>query len=459
MAQLQRIAPAQANINPEIGRDGHFIQRGFERLADTLNGLADESRKQQDALDYTKLSGDYEFKLDALKDELATEPDYQKRIDQYNQLALDLQSKTLDLSPNKEVSQALNVHIGRVLPNKALAYKRDTLKEWGQARVAELDQQEEILAEKVVTAATPEEADRYRGMQRGLAMGLSQGPGAPLNPLELQKRIKGFEIKSLEKYATKILRSNPDAMQTDEVVSRLSGLGEARLLTLQSQARDESHKREAWSDQVMQKNKKEVMNAAEAKANFAQLDPAWLDQAMKGELAPMITAADGRHLKSINDNPASGAADKQVQAIMSEYYLNPAGRTPNAIRATRERLNRLQRDLGAPSKALNAAANELQSDQTTLENQGIAREANAIAADNRAIHNLKTEYDAWVQVNPIIKDLMGNLAPSQKAQIESIYRSKDGGPEAAKKKLEEFKKGITAKEQAVPNATKKVKDF
>ena len=62
-----------------------------------------------------------------------------------------------------------------------------------------------------------------------------------------------------------------------------------------------------------------------------------------------------------------------------------------------------------------------------------------------------------MQSNPIINQLMGNMAVHEKAQIESIYRKE--GKAAAEKKLETFKKGITEKAKAVPDTTKKVKDF
>ena len=51
MPTLQRIAPAQANINPEIGIDHHFIQRGFQKLG---NDLADTFERIQVGADITE---------------------------------------------------------------------------------------------------------------------------------------------------------------------------------------------------------------------------------------------------------------------------------------------------------------------------------------------------------------------------------------------------------------------
>jgi len=197
-----------------------------------------------------------------------------------------------------------------------------------------------------------------------------------------------------------------------------------------------------------------VKNAADARANFGLLSEDWLNNALAGN-DPMVDPDTARTLKRINDSPPTGAGSDQVKAIESEYKLKP--RTLRNIDEARAKLRHLQQQLGRPNTDITKFANELQSDQTAMENQAISRDANEIQRENRVIGNMQNEYTAWSQtlVGPM-KQFFGNQDAQNKAKIKSIFRTE--GPEAAQKFLESKVKQREQEVKKIPDKNRRVMD-
>ena len=203
-----------------------------------------------------------------------------------------------------------------------------------------------------------------------------------------------------------------------------------------------------------------TINNFQARANLGLLSANEQTALLQGTASQYLTAKEGHALVETNNNPAMGAGSGPAKAIMNEYYLKP--RSLGSINATRAQLQHLSQEIGAPDANIMKFSNELQADQTTLENQGISREANAIARDNRDIKNLQTEYDGTVAQAPAwMRSLPGfeNKSKEQRAQLDTAYRHAGGGAtgaKAARDMLETFQKGNKAKADAVPDKHKKV---
>jgi len=121
-------------------------------------------------------------------------------------------------------------------------------------------------------------------------------------------------------------------------------------------------------------------------------------------------------------------------------------------------LRHLQQQLGRPNADITKFANELQGDQTAMENQSISRDANEIQRENRVIRNMQTEYDAFKQqLPPSLQRLFGNQDSQNKAKIETIFRTQ--GPEAARKYLESVTKQQQQKVEQIPERNRGVIDL
>jgi hypothetical protein len=262
----------------------------------------------------------------------------------------------------------------------------------------------------------------------------------------------GEGIKKVTEYRSKILngsadvqiRSNPEGFLADMQEGKWDQIDLDTRLKLGERARKAIEDQERKQDKVTKEVKDIVMNNLQAAANRGAISPADMQELLSGR-NPYVKASEARTLNEVNSNPPTGGGNDSVKAIASEYYLSP--RTLPHINATRAKLRALQAQLGRPDPLISKLANELQSDTTTLENQGIARESNEIQRQNRAINDLKTTYEAWVDTNPFMKKLLGNMAERDKARIADTYKKQ--GPDAAKALLDSLIKNGAVKKDAV----------
>lgn len=237
-----------------------------------------------------------------------------------------------------------------------------------------------------------------------------------------------------------------DQVLRDDSEGRWNNIDPAARERVINAARTQMDRDERNADRAVSEVKKVVMNGWQAAANRGELGSKYaqeLKDALDGK-NPYITAAEARTLNEVDRNPPTGGNDS-VKALASEYYLSP--RTLPHINATRAKLRALQAQIGRPDPNISKLANELQADQTTMENQGISREANEIARQGREIRNLQTTYEAWVEQNPFMKKFLGNVNERDKARIADTYRRE--GADAAKSMVDQLIKGQTQKQTEV----------
>lgn len=271
---------------------------------------------------------------------------------------------------------------------------------------------------------------------------------------------QAFEKKVLIGSAQVQIRSNAESFLadvTDPQNTKYARLDLDTKLKLSEQARKVIEDQERQQDKVTKEVTDVAMRALQAAANRGAIDPGDMQDLLAGQ-NPYVTPQQARSLNEVNSNPPSAGAGggTSVQALTAEYYLKP--RSLAHINATRAKLSALQAQLGRPDPLINKLANELQSDQTTLENQGISREANQIQRENRGIRNLQNEYDAEKKDVPkVLQNLFGNHDAQNKAKIESEYRRH--GAEAAKKLAENLAKGQVKKSEGIRQEHEKALNY
>lgn len=423
---------------------------GLTQMAGSLNEVAAAQRKQQDALDFSKQSGEYDAALNDLAETVKEEPDFQQREKLFISEAAKLKEQSLKNATNPSVRGLLVMHQAQTYHKREAQFRAKNQLDWNSQKMGDFAAEEESLASRIVATDDPQEIARLQRTHSDLVTMLSSGKYPAMDAEEAQKRRMGFRTKTLVKAATAQIRTDPDSFDSSDPKWGTLDL-EART-KLGEQARAKSAQRDVQRDKLARDTKKIEMDQANAQANFGQLDPIRLDKALRGE-DPYITPSEARHLKEVNEKPPTGEGNTAIGAIESAYKLKP--RSLSTISRAFAELNNLQRQLGAPNPAITKLANELQSDQTALETQGIARQANDIAAQNRGISNLKNEYDASKpQMPKALEGIMGNHDAQNKAKIESEYRK--NGPEAAKKMADSLAKGQKAKQDAQPEQRKKI---
>jgi len=436
---------------PEVGVPGAaYVGRGLDVLAEGLQ----YSQIQQDEIDLKLQAVNLDTRLDELKEEIKAEPDFAQRDKLYQDKASEYLATTSAEIQSPRVRQRLASYFSVKFPREALKTKVENQKEWGFSRVAQTDALGDIIADKIISTADPQEAAKYRAMYSGQLEALSTGPYSPLRPDQAQNMMQAWEKKVTLKRADAQIRLNPTAFLVDQAAGKYAEFDLDTSIKLGERARQQLDNQERITERNTKKIRDKVDDEWSAKANFGQLGPE-LNDALAGK-HPYISPDRARTLKGINENPPTGNGNQAAMTTWSQY-LN-SGRDLKRIAKTRAELNKIQEDIGAPNKYIMDRLRDLQTDQSGQENQAIARDANAIAAQNREISNLQTGYEADKQtVPPFIERLMGNRTQQDKAKIKAEYQR--NGKEAAEKLSKTLSGGAKAKADSIPLKTKDVMEY
>jgi hypothetical protein len=440
----QREAPGQVRAQEVLPGPLKYVGRGFDTLAQGFQEAAD----QQDSLDVKKQAALLDAKFETLRDDIREEPDFAKRNQLYEQKAQEYLGETTAQIGSSRVQKGLKQYYDVKFPTEAIKTNRDVQKEWGQSRVAQTDEFADILADRTVTTDDPREVAKYKTMYGAQLDQLASGKFPAINAIQKTNMEQAFGIKVLDRRAKKMIGDNADGFLVAADEHQFDGLPDLEKYRTMARGKIEGDERRA--DKITRQTKDVIMNDAQAAANNGRLSNAWLEEAM-GNKNPLVTPAEARALKKINEEPPTGAGSDQVKAIASEYYLG--ARSLPRINATLKQLQSLQMQLGKPDPLISRFANELQSDRTTMENQGISREANDIQRQNREVQHLKTDYEAEKPPGmKVLDNLLGNQDTVNKAKIEAEYRR--NGAEAAKKLKENLTKGQKGKTDKIDDDLK-----
>jgi len=436
MPTLPTVEPRGIDVGVPKYPAGAGVQ-GLEKIFGVLGGIAEESQKQQDQLDLANLHGEYQAKLGQAALDTKNELDYGKRDALFTQNGLKLQSEMLNRAGNLRVKRALQNEMARSFPEQALQFKIGNQKEWGLARHAELERQGELISDAIARSDGVREVENYKGMHESLLRGASQGPAAYLNPLEAEKERASMLVKAQVKRGRRLISNSGHAFFAADDAGEFKDIPVDTAIRLRAEARAAIAQDQRRADKVVS----QVRDVAE-RSLFAAADRGELkdsDFLALGE-NPFITPQVLRTLRGVNDNPSSSEGSDSVGAIMSGYRLADTDRTPALIRKTKIELATLQRRLGRANPRITAAAKELDSDLLRFQEIDVQKE-------NRAIRDLKTEYDAWVTASPIVQKILGNRLEADKAKIADAFRK--GGAVEARRVLDNLIAGTKPKVDSV----------
>ena len=430
-------------LGPEAYGAGAF--RGIAGLGAVLQ----DAQLQQDDIDVKKRAVDLDNYLDALKEAVKTEPDFVKREKLYRDKAGEYLKTQVDSVESDNVKAGLNQYFSIKFAREATKFSVQNQKDWDESRVAQTMNLADDYANRIINTDDPREIAKFKSLYVSQLATLTQGPYAPRTETWRQQQQANFEKEIANRRANKRSLATPELFlaETLENDGKVEGLADDEAIKYVAQARREMERQDTARDKVAREVKGIVMDRWQARANSGSITPEESAALLSGNVTG-ITPAEARTLVNVNSEPpmSGGSGSLSVQALAAEYYLRP--RSIGNINTTRAKLRALQNDLGRPDPLINKLANELQSDQTTLENQGIAREGNEIQRQNREVKQIQTEYDADKPQTPkALQTLLGNQDAQNKAKIEAEYRR--NGAEAARKLRDQLSKGQKAKTDSI----------
>jgi hypothetical protein len=434
------------------------VYTGMAQFGQSLGDLSlimGKAQAEQDSYEIKRQAVNLDTKLDDLREEvIGSEPDFSKREKLYQEKATEYLQQTTTNIDSPAVKNGLERYYSVKFPMEAHKFRVDNLKDWGKERIAQLGDLGDLLSDKIISTDDPQEAAKYTAMYKSQATQLSEGPYAPLDAEGLRKANNLFENKVYSKQALAMIgRDAQGFLNAADEGQFNTHLTEDQIYKFRGMARQKIDQDEKAQDKVTKDVKELVTNGVQAKANLGQLTANEQNALLNGTYSNYITAKEGHALVETNSHPVTGAGSTQAQAIMSRYYLGP--RTIPRINATRQELQHLQAELGQPDPFVMKFANELQSDQTAMENQGIARENVQVQRENQDIKHIQTNYEADKKDIPKpLEKILGNKDQQNKAKIEQTYRKQ--GPEAARNMAESLAKGQNQKASNIPEAQKKV---
>jgi len=419
----------------------------------TLGELADAMIQKQKPIDAARQSSIYDIGVQDLKNKLAADPDPNTWRQKFMQGEQELRKTLLDAIPDADVQKVLNIHADRQYGTNVNQVTELQIKASHAKQLGDIEQVGQTLA---MTAGLSDDP-AIRASATNTYNSLVTTAGAPssvggksvpasLLPKEVEDKKQKFQLDMLRNRAKFLAEDNPWKLQAEY------GRGDYQALPLDEQSRVLEgirigiNNKESAKDKMAGRIHDVVKRTAEAQANFGLLSDAFLNAAMSG-LDPYVKPEEGRALKAINDNPPTGEGSNNVRAIMSDYYSQP--RSTQNIENARKRLNALQADLGRPNPLIMKANNELQSDQSVVENIDVQKQNHAITA-------AKDTYDATKPPMPsFLNNLLGNQDARNKAKIADAIRKGQDPKAAIEKGSKEQKRTL----DSISNSNKKVMEI
>jgi len=411
-----------------------------------------EAQQQQDQIDVKTQAVMLDAKLEDLKDEVKAEPDFAKREALYQQEAAKYLTDTTANISSETVKRGLSNYYSFKFAREATKFRAENAKDWGNERVAQTEALGDTLVNQIARSADPMEATKYRAMYYDQLNALLSGPYAPLTPEKRRAMQAAFDTKLTMTMNERDLTNNPNEYLTrPDDDPRFGGLSYDKVRELRSKARTQKEQDEKDTEKVYKDTKEKILNDYYGQANFGNLSQDAMNDMLAGR-NPYITPREAHTLNEVNSNPPTGAGSNAAKAIWMEYTSGE--RSMSRISKTRAALNHLQSMTGEPDKFIIQYLRDLQTDESVVVTQGIARDNNRIQQDNRAIHNMEVSYDAWVDQNPFLKSILGNRSTQEKAQIRDTYNK--FGRDAAQLMLEGFINRNKARTDAIPQRHKDV---
>lgn len=405
-APLRHIVRGSEDIEAfeELGRVGAHLQDIQNRIRET-----------NDEFTFLRAAAEYDAEVDSIVDVLRKKivthhsdiAEQLARVRQGAKEAFDRFSEPLSAAARAKLTR----HVAKTGPAILNKVHANALKSWGSSVLMQLDDTMESMSEAAAQrGADTDFAEHTRlAVKTALANALARGF---INAEEFGKRLRTFEEKIGRKNMQYLLNAGETADERKrnrmilrenerrgmynlvDPAFRVKVLEESRLLDERDERRAEAAFRTA---------KQTYLDHVAALANFGAWPDSNAEEAMAGNLYPLITADEARRYWEINQNPPSGEGSLQARWIAQKYHLSDG--TLTDLQQARAELRHLEKSLTRPNKHVDQLANELQADERAL--RGIAA-----AELNAGLQYSKDEYEARI----------GKLIPPTAAMIGTLWR-------------------------------------
>jgi hypothetical protein len=419
-----------------------------------MAGLAHAMIQKQKPIDAARYSSEYDIAMEDIKNQVEAEGDPNTMRDRFMEKEREKRTEILGQVADAETQRAITEHADRRYGPNVINVTERQIKSSHATQMGQIAVVGKTLAKQAGETDDPTVRASAIGTYNAMVASASSTTmianrmvPASISVKDAEKMKADFLLDVLRDRSKFLGEVNPYKLREEY----RNGVYKSLPLDEQAGVLERVRVGQSNTEAVTDKNAANIsdvlMREAEARANFGLLSDRFLNSVMSN-LEPYMKPSEGRRLKAINDNPPTGDGSDNVRSIMSEYYLS-GGRTQPAIDKARRALNALQGRMERPNPLIMKAANELQSDQTAVENLDAARM-------NRQINAAHDEYDA---VSPPTLPFLRNIIPNKRQQdlgkIDSTIRKGGDPAPLIKQKAGENK----AKSEATPQKYKDVMEY
>lgn len=301
------------------------------------------------------------------------EPDLDKRLTQFAKDADWFYTDILKTSKDREVRQAFQQYVGGQLPEYMVNVQKSILATKADRSIATADRRSETLAQQA--AETMDPGKRLSIVSEHLYMWEELERDGHVKSTDVVKKTSAFKTKVAEKQMGSLVKTaeGRTTMRELDRMGEFDSVDVNTRLKWYETARIEDEKEQARTDRAFKKAQDFIELTWASLANYGQLPAEDLATAAKGE-HPFITADKARQLLDINEK-APFAQDNtvktQVAAIMQTYRLGPS--SVGRINKARAELIHLSNQTDRPSEWISKAADELQTDERSMQGLDYAR--------------------------------------------------------------------------------------
>lgn len=397
---------------PEIRRTPGWEE--VSQFGENLQKVGNALQKQQDDLDLLQRKGAYDNGLADAQMNLKQEPDYMAHEQIFVQKARDLSVAVRKQFPGSPaVDRAFTLYEQRAFPTELRKVKVSALELLGKDQLGRVDDELASLSTKAAVASTPEARDALIQLSNTV-ISRTQDNGLWNGEVAAQKK-RVFQEQMLEKNMSYLVRTDRTKLRELYQQGAYSEMDQNKALGFLQQARQQDEHEQAQAEKALTEAKSAVLRDAYAGVTLNTFTDAMIKNALENK-DPFISPQEAIHLQHYKDNPIGGAGSDQLKALMLEYHL--ASSSPERVKQYQKQLDGLRQQFGY-SKALDAAANELQTDGRT--------ERSIAAAEQTA--QIKIAEDKYKsQAKPTMPGIIGRMQKNTSVveQAELRLRMKRG---------------------------------
>lgn len=269
---------------------GYQAGEGASEFGRAMVQVGEKIQAQQDKLDLANLAGAHAEAMDALKPEIAKEPDAKLRAERFKREATNLQTRLFAENPNlsSSVKQAFAVHTAEQNARAFIDVSHQANVNRANRAVADFTDTENRLTEKAALEVDPAKAAQHMSLLNELRTSMVQG--GVLTPEAAQKRQESAQHRYWSIYA----QHKPEALldlvnHPQEGGENIAGMDAEKRNTYVNLAINTLHARQSATEDQQKKADKLLKEQQEITASQLKAD-ALEGKSVQEKLAPLLRA-------------------------------------------------------------------------------------------------------------------------------------------------------------------------